>query len=124
MRIFKTPSFTKWAKKEKLTDRQLSNAVNEMEKGLIDAYLGGYIYKKRIALQGRGKRAGSRSILAYQVAERAFFIFGFAKNEKETLDDDDLNAAKMLARELLKYSDTQLDTLVNDAKLNEVKYEK
>lgn len=124
MRIFKTPFFTKWAKKEKLTDALLRQAVKEMEEGLIDADLGGHIYKKRIALQGRGKRSGARSILAYQIREKAFFIFGFAKNEKATIDDEELRIAKVFAKELLKYPDIQLDKLVNDSKLYEVKYEK
>jgi hypothetical protein len=124
VRIFKTPLFAKWAKKEKLTDGQLRQAVQEMEAGLIDADLGGHIYKKRIALQGRGKRSGARSILAYQIQEKAFFIFGFAKNEKATLDEEDLKIAKAFAKELLKYSNTQLDELVHGGKLYEVRHER
>lgn len=50
MRIFKTPVFAKWARQEKLTDGQLRQAVKEMEQGLIEADLGGHIYKKRVAL--------------------------------------------------------------------------
>lgn len=123
MRIFKTPVFAKWAKQEKLTDSQLLQAIKEMEQGLIDADLGGHIYKKRIALPGRGKRSGSRSILAYQVKEKAFFIFGFAKNEKATMSDEELKIAKVFAKELLQYSNEQLNKLVKDRKLYEVKYE-
>lgn len=123
MRIFKTPVFAKWAKQEKLTDSQLRQAVKEMEQGLIDADLGGHIYKKRIALPGRGKRGGSRSILAYQVKEKAFFIFGFAKNEKATISNEELKIAKVFAKELLQYSNEQLDKLVKNDKLYEVKYE-
>ncbi len=51
-------------------------------------------------------------------------VFGLAKNERKTINDDDLNAAKILARELLNYSTTQLDKLVSDGKLHEVRYEK
>ncbi|RDI41106.1 type II toxin-antitoxin system RelE/ParE family toxin [Aquicella lusitana] len=123
MRIFKTPVFAKWAKQEKLTDSQLRQAIREMEQGLIDADLGGHIYKKRIALPGRGKRGGSRSILAYQAKEKAFFIFGFAKNEKATISDEELKIAKVFAKELLQYSNEQLNKLIKDGKLYEVKYE-
>jgi hypothetical protein len=49
MRIFKTRLFAKWARKEKLTDRLLQQAIHEMEQGLLDADLGGCVYKKRIA---------------------------------------------------------------------------
>lgn len=51
MRIFKTKLFGKWACKESITDTVLINAIDEMEKGLIDADLGSYVYKKRILCQ-------------------------------------------------------------------------
>jgi hypothetical protein len=120
VRILKTPLFAKWAKKEKLLDKPLWQAVQEMEQGLVDANLGGHIYKKRISLQGRGKRGGARSILAYQVKEKALFIYGFAKNEKATISAEDLKIAKTFAREWLGYSSEQLDKLVKDGKLYEV----
>lgn len=41
MHVFKTPAFSKWAKKEKLTDAKLWNAASEMQQGLVDADLGG-----------------------------------------------------------------------------------
>lgn len=64
MRIFKDRLFDKWAYKEGITDKVLCVAVAEMENGLIDADLGGHVYKKRVALQGRGKRSGARTLLA------------------------------------------------------------
>nr|MCH9769421.1 type II toxin-antitoxin system RelE/ParE family toxin [Gammaproteobacteria bacterium] len=89
MRIFKARFFAKWARKERLSDNLLWRAVCEMEQGLVDADLGGHVYKKRIALQGRGKRGGARSIIAYQVAEKAFFIFGYSKNEKVSMSAEE-----------------------------------
>lgn len=124
MRIFKTLVFAKWAKNEKLTDSQLREAIKEMEQGLIDADLGGNIYKKRIALQGRGKRGGARSIIAYKMSEKAFFIFGFSKNEKDNIDKEDLKAAKALAKELIGYSNTMLNQLIKNGELYEVPYER
>jgi hypothetical protein len=41
MRIVKNKVFSKWAAKEGLNDSALWNAVNEMERGLIDSDLGG-----------------------------------------------------------------------------------
>ena len=57
-RAFKTKIFTKWMRKTDLKDQDLLFAVAEMEAGLIDADLGGNVFKKRIALPGMGKRAG------------------------------------------------------------------
>lgn len=75
-----------------------------MEIGLVDADLGGHVYKKQIALNGHGKRGGARSILAYRVAEKAFFIFGYAKNEKENISTEEKKIVKAFAKELLGQS--------------------
>ncbi len=123
VRIFKTQLFAKWAKKEKLTDSLLRQAVQEMELGLVDADLGGHLYKKRIALKGHGKRGGARSIIAYQVSDKAFFIFGYAKNEKEDMTNEERKVAKAFASELLAYSAEQLNKLVKDGILIEVSYD-
>ncbi len=123
MRIFKTRLFAKWAKKEKLSDKALIEAIKEIERGLVDANLGGHVYKKRIPIAGRGKSGGMRSILAYQVEDKAFFIFGYAKNAKANLSDEELKIAKNFAKELLSYTTDQLKVLVNTGKLYEVKYD-
>lgn len=120
MRIFKTRLFAKWASKETLSDQLLRQAVQEMERGLIDADLGGQVYKKRIAMKGQGKRGGARSIIVYKAAKKAFFIFGYAKNERANMSPTERKAAKALASELLSYSTAQLDQLVTDGKLIEV----
>ncbi len=114
MRIFKTRLFAKWAQKEKLSDQLLRQAIQEMESGLMDGDLGGYVYKKRIALKGRGKRGGVRSIIASKVLDKAFFIFGYAKNTKENMIAEEkkatkaTKATKALAGELLSYTADKL----------------
>ncbi len=77
----------------------------------------------RISLKGRGKRGGARSILVYQSQKKVFFIFGYAKNERENVSDEELSLAKTFARELLNYSDDQLNKLVKTGKLIEVNYD-
>lgn len=79
MRVFKNKAFSKWATKEGLGDETLLAAVDEMECGLIDADLGGHVVKKRVALAGRGKSGGVRTLLAYKVGNKAFFVYGFTK---------------------------------------------
>lgn len=123
MRVFKTRLFAKWAQKEELSDLLLRQAVHEMEVGLVDADLGGHVYKKRIALKGHGKRGGVRSIIAYRASDKAFFIFGYAKNAKDNMSAEEKKIAKAFASELLAYSDEQLNTLFKNGKLIEVNYE-
>ncbi len=73
-----------------------------MANGLIDADLGGGVIKKRVALPGRGKRGGSRTLVATNKADRWFFVFGFEKNERANINDKELEALQATAADLLK----------------------
>jgi hypothetical protein len=120
MRIFKNKVFNKWAAKEGLDDESLRTAVDEMEHGLIDADLGGQVVKKRVALAGRGKSGGARTLIAYQVGEKAFFVYGFAKNARANINAKELEALKAYAAVLLSYSEKDLDKAVKAGVLYEV----
>ncbi len=108
MRIFKTKTFARWMRKEGLKDARLLNAIREMEDGQFDSNLGGNVYKKRIALPGRGKRGSVRTLIVFDSGDRAFFIFGFAKNERANIDVLELRALKLMAKTLLEKSNTKL----------------
>jgi hypothetical protein len=97
MRLFKTRWFHRWAAKERLSDAALREAAAELEQGLADA-LGGYVYKKRIALPGRGKRGGARTLIAYRSGQAVFLMYGFPKNERTNIENDELKALRLLAR--------------------------
>ncbi len=120
MRVFKSKGFQKWATREGLHDEALWTAVMEMEAGLIDAELGGHVVKKRVALPGRGKRGGSRTLVVYQEAGKAFFVYGFAKNERANIGDKELKALKLLATHLLDYTDSMLARAMKAGELIEV----
>lgn len=110
----------KWAKKEKILERALIQAIEEMERGLIDADLGGHVFKKRVAIQGKGKSGGVRTLIAYQVKGKAFFIYGFAKNKRANIDTKELEALKIIAVNLLGHNDKMLDYLISENELVEV----
>ena len=120
MRVFKNKWFQKWATDEGLDDEVLLTAAEEMESGLIDAKLGGHVVKKRVALPGRGKRGGSRTLVVYQQADKAFFVYGFAKNERANISAKQLKALKLLATQLLGYTNPALTTAINAGELIEV----
>ncbi len=67
-RILKRKDFARWQVGEKLPDAALCKAVQEMESGLVDADLGGFLYKKRVARPGAGKSGGK----ALQFAGKVF----------------------------------------------------
>ena len=63
MRIFKTRWFARFARKARISDTMLTDAIREAEKGLIDGKLGRGLIKKRVARTGKGKRGGYRTII-------------------------------------------------------------
>ena len=119
-RLFKTRQFARWARKAGLTDDALCVAVAEMANGLIDADLGGSVVKKRVALPGRGKSAGSRTLIATNKADRWFFVFGFEKNERANINDKELEALQATSADLLKLISDQLDDAVTQEILQEI----
>ncbi|MDD8060276.1 type II toxin-antitoxin system RelE/ParE family toxin [Shewanella metallivivens] len=119
-RIFKTPDFTSWAKDESVDDSALLTAVQEIENGLIDAKLGGNVIKKRIARTDQGKSGGFRTIIAFKVDDKSFFMFGFSKNEKANISAKEKTALKIMAKELLAYDNKQLAKALKHKALFEV----
>jgi len=92
-----------------------------MEGGLNDGYLGGHVYKKRVAIQGQGKRGSLRTIVAFKIEDKSFFMFGFAKNQQENIDKKELKLLKLMSKDLLSYSDKQLKQAIKASELIEVK---
>jgi hypothetical protein len=119
-RIFKTRAFDRWLRKTELTDEALCSAVEEMERGLIDADLGGGVVKKRVALPGRGKSGSTRTLVATNKGDRWFFMYGFEKNERENISARELKALKHLAEELLCLTTSQLDGQKSSEAIQEI----
>jgi len=120
MRIFRNKAFTRFAKKAGLGDAVLCKAIREAERGLIAADLGGGMIKQRIARPGQGKSGGFRTLIILKAGVRAFFVYGFAKNEKDNIGKDDLAALKILASELLAYEDQAIARALESGTLMEV----
>ena len=121
MRILKLVSFDKFAQKQNISDVSLRDAVERAEKGLIDADLGNGVIKQRVAREGEGKRDGFRTIIIFRMAERAFFVYGFAKNERENIRRDEKTAIKKLAPYLLNLPEEGVNALIENGAYVEVK---
>ncbi len=119
-RIFKTRYFVRWMRKTGLTDKALSEAVSEMESGLIDADLGDGVVKKRVALPGRGKSGSARTLVATNKSNRWFFVLGFEKNERANISKKELEALQNIATDLLRLNSNQLDAHVDNEALQEI----
>ena len=120
-RIFKTKTFNRWMIKSDLSDSDIQIAVEEMINGLIDANLGGHVFKKRIALSGRGKSSSARTIVASRLSNYWFFIYGFNKNEKSNIDKTELRYFHELAKTFLDLNSKQLNIALNNKELWEIK---
>ncbi len=121
MKTYKTRWFGNWAEDENVSDQSLLNAVEEMEKGLKGAVLGGGLYKKRIAIEGRGKSGGKRVILAFIEHKKAFFVYGFSKNEIENIDKAQEKSLKEVSKKLLSYTEKEIQHAIKERVLLEVK---
>ena len=120
MRIFKNAWFERFARKQKLQDKALREAVQRAEQGLIDADLGGGVIKQQVARPGRGRSGGYRTLILYRQAHRAFFVYGFAKSDQANISDAEEAAFKRAARHILGLTDGQLAMLIQNGQVSEI----
>lgn len=120
MRVYKTKWFVRFARKERLADRTLRDAVDRADHGLIDADLGDGVIKQRVARSGQGKSGGYRTIIVYRTKTRAIFVYGFAKSNKANLEPDELEVYRKLAKSYLAKSEKEMTAYVAGGTLTEV----
>ncbi len=120
MRIFKTKWFVRFVRRERINDASLKEAIERAERGIIDADLGGGLIKQRVARPGQGRSGGFRMIVAYRTEERAFFLYGFAKSERDNIDDDQLEFLRDLAGDMLVSDNAMLEIAMAEGELKEI----
>ena len=103
-----------------LEDVMLRKAIEEMERGLVDADLGGGVFKKRVALPGRGKSGGARTLIATNRENRWIFVYGFEKNDRDNITQAELAMLKQIAKDLLECPETALKAAISGGELLEV----
>jgi hypothetical protein len=112
LRVFKNARFSRFARKERISDETLWNVIERADSGLIDADLGGGVIKQRVAREGQERSGGYRTVILYKTSERAFFVYGFAKNSRDNIHDDELTALKKLAGIVLPLPEDVLNEMV------------
>lgn len=110
--IFKSKGFAKFARQQRISDRDLCNAVDRATRGIIDADLGGGVIKQRIPRPNAGRSGGFRTIVFFREGERTVFVYGFAKNEKDNISSDDLATFKRSAQVVLTHTQSEVEKLV------------
>jgi len=120
VRIFKTRLFHRWSTKLGIDNIKLIQAIQEMNGGNFEGNLGGFLFKKRIALGSSGKRGALRTIIVFKRNDKAFFVYGYAKNVKSNMTLKEKQIYKKLANILLAYDDEQLSHAIKHKELIEV----
>ena len=120
MRIFKNTWFARFADKEGISDNELKETVNQLEQGQADANLGGGVYKVRVARSGEGKSGGYRVIVYFKNDFRTFFIYGFSKSDRDNIDEGELKAFKIDAKEDFALTDEQIKAWLKRGTLFEI----
>lgn len=123
MKVLKRKDFARWQASERLPDTALCKAVQEMESGLVDADLGGFLYKKRVARPGGGKSGGYRTLLAARIGHRYVFLHGFPKSDKANITQDERKALQFAGKVFLELSAEDLTKALNVGVLLEVSCE-
>ncbi len=122
MRIFKTKLFVRYARRLRIKDSSLREAIARAERGLVDADLGGGIIKQRVARTGQGRSGGYRMLIAYRSGDRAVFLYGFAKNERDNITNDELETLIEIGAAWLNAKIDRLEKVIKEGILQETSY--
>ena len=120
MRVFKNTWFARFARKEGISDEELRDVVKQLEVGQPDADLGGDVYKMRIARPGEGKAGGYRAIVFFRSEDKTFFVYGFAKSDRDNIGQKELRIFKDDAKDDFSLTDEQIRDRLRKGTLIEV----
>ncbi|MDR2839331.1 MAG: type II toxin-antitoxin system RelE/ParE family toxin [Azonexus sp.] len=123
MQIFKVKGVARFTRRQRIADESLREAIERAGRGAIDADLGGGLIKQRVARPGQGRSGGFRMIVAYRAAGRAVFLYGFAKNERHNIDDDELEDLRAIGANWLAASAGIIRQALADGDLQEIEYD-
>ena len=107
MRVFVNKPFARFAGKADISRDVLCGAVRR-------------VIKQRIARPGQGRSGSYRTVVLFRRAERAFFVYGYAKNDIADIAPDDLKGFRRLAALMLVLDDTDLARVLATGTLTEL----
>lgn len=83
----------------------------------------GGIVKQRLPRRGQGRSSGYRVIILLRQGDLAFFVYGFAKRDRADINDRDLRGFRLLAKEMFRMTDADLEKALNAEAIMEVVYD-
>lgn len=112
-RVFKTAWFTKAARKARIADSELCDAIAQVQKGQGDD-LGGGVFKKRL------NRNQHRAIIIAKAGRHWVYEYLFAKKDRANIGDDELVAFRKLAKVYATLTEAQITHLLLDGDIVEI----
>jgi hypothetical protein len=113
MRTFKTAWFSKAARKARIKDDELCEAIQEVMKGQADD-LGGGVFKKRL------NKNMHRSIILAKGGRYWVYEYLFVKKDRANIEDDELEDFRTLAKSYATLDEKQIAELLEDKDLTEI----
>jgi hypothetical protein len=113
VRTFKTAWFAKAARKARIADDELCEAIEEAMKGQADD-LGGGVFKKRL------NKNRHRSIILAKGGRYWIYEYLFAKKDRANIDDDELEDFRILAKSYATLTENQIAQLLKEKDLMEL----
>ena len=120
MRVFKTKDFARYSRRERIADMALCEVIERVERGLIDADLGGGLIKQRVPRKGQGRSGGFRTLIAYRSLERSVFMHGFAKSDRDNISDSQLDVLRLAAKQALEAEEEIVRSLLDAGEWKEI----
>jgi hypothetical protein len=111
---------TRFVRHENISSLRLREAIERAQKGSIDADLGGGLIKQRIARPGAGRSGGYRTIIAFRSGNRAVFLYGFAKSERDNIGSDEVAELRKLGANWLNATNETVASALKEGALKEI----
>ena len=109
MKILITRWFGKWLKKVNMEMGDLISSAKYLNDNPGSSIsLGSGLYKVRIRRKHKGKSGGYRTLLVFRKEKLALYVYGFSKNEKDDLEQDELKLFKKLSKDILSMNDQEI----------------
>lgn len=113
MRAFKTAWFAKAARKARIKDDELCEAIREVMKGQADD-LGGGVFKKRLNMNMH------RSVILAKGGRYWIYEYLFAKKDRPNIEDNELEDFRTLAKGYAALNEAQITQLLANKDLTEI----
>lgn len=112
--------FARFARRHRIGNPALLGLVHRADLGVVDADLGGGIVKLRLARSNEGRSGGFRTVVAYRKGRNVFFLYGFAKNDRENIDPLELSSLRSLGAALFEADPQTIDAWIVEGRILEI----